>query len=1022
MLEPGDAIPGARIVGASGAPWKRRYYLSSDEPLRDFTRFTDEFVEEMMRINGRGDIAGLPCPTCPEGHPDHPPTFRCTSCCGLSLYCQACMVELHMKRPFCQVEEWREDPGFGCGSFHRVSLRSLGVTIQLGHPDGQPCAHATLASKDFVVMDIGGIHHSAVYYCGCAGAAAPRQQLFRHRLFPATVNSPRTACTFALLDHFVLLTSHGKVTMYDYYNALERMTDSIGISGVKDRYKAFARSSREWRVLTNLKRGGRGNDNERKPSDVRPGELAVVCPACPRPGENLPPDWASVPRDKEYLYYMPIALDACFRLKRRAVSSAAKDPRLIDGGGYIVEQKPFDAYIKTAARQDDTTSSCSGLSAIEHANTKYAKGYAETGKGIGVCARHEFVQPNGVVPLQAGERYANMDYVLASILKGRSPLLKVILSYDIACQFSKNLVERIKLLPPLLRFEPIARTMRFVIPKLHIHGHKLWCQLFFSFLYLFGGARTDGEGVERPWAHLGPLGTSLRQMGPGSAADTLEDHLGHWNWLKLVGLGRYLLRKLLEALKEEAIQRAELAEFSREQASHVAEWKDMVLAFECDNSKPNPFEMPHCGISEEDVQLDLAQEAARAAETNTESLHEMTPGDFVVLTLETEEQQRSLAYDVATKEYNTPKQKTELFRLRAKISRAINKMHDAQKVYCPTAAARLEVWAADPANIDTPVERRPLFPPSSLSQEERAVLPCDVAAIEIRLRDAQCRVGLNAVRTHLLAKARELRFKNSNIRHQGSTTRARNILKGIDDKVRASADKYVIARDALVRLANSEASDVRWRKLDVHKDLRCMEEREDTRRQGAAQEDEAAAASTSHLQRMRDATGEGRRTVSWIWYGSETVSSDAEGTELYEDGGLHLAGVRVEWCKAYARLRRWQEQILLLREEMRRTLVSLDYRAQVWKTRGTSEKRDGPLGEGSRAYAARQYRVYTLLTAHFRALWIKAPSTANVNVEEAARLQAELDADEAATVVECNDEDAAALDEGDEDDSDEDDE
>ena len=52
-----------------------------------------------------------------------------------------------------------------------------------------------------------------------------------------------------------------------------------------------------------------------------------------------------------------------------------------------------------------TTSSCSGLSALEQANSRYSKGYAETGKGIGVCARHEFVQPNGVVPLQAGERY-----------------------------------------------------------------------------------------------------------------------------------------------------------------------------------------------------------------------------------------------------------------------------------------------------------------------------------------------------------------------------------------------------------------------------------------------------------------------------------------------------------------------------------------------------------------------------------------------------------------------------------------
>ncbi|KAL1687734.1 hypothetical protein GGG16DRAFT_22005, partial [Schizophyllum commune] len=101
-----------------------------------------------------------------------------------------------------------------------------------------------------------------------------------------------------------------------------------------------------------------------------------------------------------------------------------------------------------------------------------------------------------------------------------------------------------------------------------------------------------GKGVERGWAHLGPLGTSLRQMGPGSAADTLEDHLNYWNWLKLIALGWFLLRKLLKALKEEAIQSAEFAVFSYEQAANILAWTEAVLAFELDNTKPNPFEMP----------------------------------------------------------------------------------------------------------------------------------------------------------------------------------------------------------------------------------------------------------------------------------------------------------------------------------------------------------------------------------------------------------------------------------------------
>lgn len=49
-------------------------------------------------------------------------------------------------------------------------------------------------------------------------------------------------------------------------------------------------------------------------------------------------------------------------------------------------------------------STCTGLAALDHANTKYSRGYATTGVGVGVCARHEFIQRNGAVDLQKGER------------------------------------------------------------------------------------------------------------------------------------------------------------------------------------------------------------------------------------------------------------------------------------------------------------------------------------------------------------------------------------------------------------------------------------------------------------------------------------------------------------------------------------------------------------------------------------------------------------------------------------------
>ena len=53
---------------------------------------------------------------------------------------------------------------------------------------------------------------------------------------------------------------------------------------------------REWRNLKMLKRTGRGHD----PAGVaatKEGECAIICPACPQPGINLPTDWREASPD-----------------------------------------------------------------------------------------------------------------------------------------------------------------------------------------------------------------------------------------------------------------------------------------------------------------------------------------------------------------------------------------------------------------------------------------------------------------------------------------------------------------------------------------------------------------------------------------------------------------------------------------------------------------------------------------------------------------------------------------------------
>ena len=56
-------------------------------------------------------------------------------------------------------------------------------------------------------------------------------------------------------------------------------------------------------------------------------------------------------------------------------------------------------------------STCTGLAALDHANTKFNEGYSETGKGAGLCARHEILLKKGIGALQVGERLVLFCFV-----------------------------------------------------------------------------------------------------------------------------------------------------------------------------------------------------------------------------------------------------------------------------------------------------------------------------------------------------------------------------------------------------------------------------------------------------------------------------------------------------------------------------------------------------------------------------------------------------------------------------------
>lgn len=66
----------------------------------------------------------------------------------------------------------------------------------------------------------------------------------------------------------------------------------------QDRYHVFMRIVREWRHIRLMKRMGRGHS----PTGVygtKEGECAVLCPACPYPGINMPSNWRTAPESQQ---------------------------------------------------------------------------------------------------------------------------------------------------------------------------------------------------------------------------------------------------------------------------------------------------------------------------------------------------------------------------------------------------------------------------------------------------------------------------------------------------------------------------------------------------------------------------------------------------------------------------------------------------------------------------------------------------------------------------------------------------
>ncbi|KAG1726897.1 uncharacterized protein EDB91DRAFT_1330912 [Suillus paluster] len=819
------------------------------------------FLREFIRLEGRcGQASAQSCLECNRPSPE----YRCEDCLGSELYCTTCILSAHVRHPLHRLQRWNGQ------YFEQTSLKTLGLHIQLGHTTGQKCLNPQHAFNDnFVVVDTRSIHEVALDFCNCATAESHMQQLLRISWFPSTTSDPKTAQRSLFLSNTTYSLSSQK---YLHMSFITRsgMSDNTGLLPVKLPYRIDESFLR-------MIRSGRGHEASGIDGTAE-GECAILCPACPHPGKNLPADWKDAPR--QWLYGLFLAIDE-FRLKRKAVSNDNVDPSLSRGWGYFVEEDAYKGFLHDSADSIQEKSTCSSHAAVNMADTKSNRGLAVTGLGTIDCARHNMKRPNAVGDLQKGERYINMDYLFSTLHHTVLDTLNV--SYDIACQWHKRLWHRMSAFPFSMHLSHTVKTVSF------------FCQTSFSFNFKSGVGRTDGEAPECGWANINPVASSTKEMGPGARRDTLDDYFGDSNWKKLVGLGSTMLRKMKDALPE--------------RENHVKHSRTLMMACEAntvppsnsgenrwrlgsDAAQPNPFERKAESITMASVRLELAREDQIDLQTGTYlALHEdCTPSVLISTGLELEEQQRRMKADRAG--------------LGQHSQRRIDAWGKMQELYMPFLAALRASEASVSNNVAAAPEAIKLWLPSHISRTS----PCDtrLQAIEWKLRYGQAHDALRSLCSNLRALTAILKYKDRHLRGQGANTRAWNTLKAVEARIEAAASTYEHARKSLVVLAPR----VNQTQSGWHSSLRPLDR--------------------ADIRSMTDilwGESEGTRKLSWIWSMRGAAPNEMDNDNTLED-------MRIEWCKARARAMRWAEEVELLKEEMRRILQFFEWDAQRWDERG----------------------------------------------------------------------------------------
>ena len=249
-------------------------------------------------------------------------------------------------------------------------------------------------------------------------------------------------------------------------------------------------------------------------------------------------------------------------------------------------------------------------------------------------------------------------------------------------------------------------------------------------------------------------------------------------------------------------------------------------------------------------------------------------------------------------------------------------------------------------------ETRPLPLPSTFGHAQIVSLELTLlAAKELELREGQANDELSLVRMALGEKSFLFRKDVRLAKSKNKKGRAWSKIHAINRRVQAHRQVYNAARDALIALGCSAATQSRYQVL-LRNQLKV---------------------STAVVKSgVGSAEGGSRRQdepLAWFW--TMNVSSDVEGSEMLRDCTSFTSFViscfdrhsvyRVHWLRAHARHARWAEELSITSHEMVWIQRYFTHRAECWIQR--SAEVNISYFPGTVAYARRQAASWANLAA-----------------------------------------------------------